>query len=564
MKIYTRIVMDLDTLDVLESEHHEYQGPLALCWSASNPSGDDNDGGPNDGAPGGSVGMGHDGISAGDTSSSPSNVDGGGMGIGGMGDGGNGDGSGDLISDPAQRRPAQPTQPESTPHSNHNDMAVMTQKFSYPVAEAYTKAKQDWEVFKQGFRQRLQETSTALREHGSPAMDAARRRIRSGLRTPERDAEYLQRRPDVYQTMWDEGQYLSNNRDVWEAVQRGEYGSGREHFLEAGKGEGRGFDDPAYLERNPDVRQAVEDHGTYLERNPDVAAAVEAGHFSHGGEHFEQHGRAEGRHFDEAAYLESNPDVLNSLRHESTYLEQNPDVAEAVKAGQFKSGADHFGLHGFEEGRHFNEAGYLESNPDVLNSLRDEAEYLARNPDVAEAVKAGHFKSGADHFEQHGFEEGRHFDEAAYLESNPDVLEGLRRGEFASGWDHYNRVGRHEGRDVRKFMQPGWFTSGWEHYNEVGRHEGREAEKSVQPGWHGSGWEHYQGAGQAEGRPGDFHHGEHMAPSGFHHYANYGLGENRHGPWQPGHGDYMGTPLDHYYDQGRYDGTPYIGFGLRL
>jgi hypothetical protein len=36
---------------------------------------------------------------------------------------------------------------------------------------------------------------------------------------------------------------------------------------------------------------------------------------------------------------------------EQTYLDRNPDVAEAVRGGKFKSGWQHYLLHGIEEDR---------------------------------------------------------------------------------------------------------------------------------------------------------------------------------------------------------------------
>ena len=35
MKIYTKIVMDIDTLEIIEEESYEYDGPLALCGGGS-------------------------------------------------------------------------------------------------------------------------------------------------------------------------------------------------------------------------------------------------------------------------------------------------------------------------------------------------------------------------------------------------------------------------------------------------------------------------------------------------------------------------------------------------
>lgn len=79
----------------------------------------------------------------------------------------------------------------------------------------------------------------------------------------------------------------------------------------------------------------------------------------------------------------------------------------------------------------------------------DEALYLAANPDVAEAVKSGQFKSGFDHYRLHGQVEGRPgvgFDEDRYLAANPDVAEAVRNGTIASGREHYQLYGIKENR----------------------------------------------------------------------------------------------------------------------
>jgi hypothetical protein len=38
------------------------------------------------------------------------------------------------------------------------------------------------------------------------------------------------------------------------------------------------------------------------------------------------------------------------------------------------------------------------------------------------------------------------FDEAAYLQANPDVAQAVQDGHFPSGWDHYLRYGFREQR----------------------------------------------------------------------------------------------------------------------
>jgi hypothetical protein len=81
----------------------------------------------------------------------------------------------------------------------------------------------------------------------------------------------------------------------------------------------------------------------------------------------------------------------------------------------------------------------------------DEAVYLALNPDVAEAVRTGDFASGAAHFEAHGRQEGRShsppadFDQAAYLARYPEVAAEVAAGRIASAGLHYVKFGRAQG-----------------------------------------------------------------------------------------------------------------------
>jgi hypothetical protein len=158
----------------------------------------------------------------------------------------------------------------------------------------------------------------------------------------------------------------------------------------------------------------------YLARYPDVNNAVQAGIFSSGFEHFTQFGIAEGR--------------FDALFNEQYYLQKYSDVANAVQSGIFSSGLQHFLQFGLRENRSggtpFNENFYLRSNPDVAN-----------------AVQAGIFSSGLAHFAQLGEVEGRsatYFNEGLYRSANPDVDDAVQAGLFTSGLDHYLQFGKLE------------------------------------------------------------------------------------------------------------------------
>ncbi len=81
----------------------------------------------------------------------------------------------------------------------------------------------------------------------------------------------------------------------------------------------------------------------------------------------------------------------------------------------------------------------------------DEKWYLSTYPDVAEAVAAGVYKSGRQHFIEVGYFEGRRpqnfeVDEKWYIQTYPDVGEGIKKGEIPSARQHFNQHGYEEGR----------------------------------------------------------------------------------------------------------------------
>jgi hypothetical protein len=168
---------------------------------------------------------------------------------------------------------------------------------------------------------------------------------------------------------------------------------------------------------------------------------------------------------------------------EAFYLQTNPDVAAAVAAGMIPSGAVHFVNFGVKEGR-IGKPG----------QLYDEATYLAKNPDVANAVSAGVFASGFEHLVLFGRREGRafspYFDEEWYRKRYPDVVGAIQAGAFASAFDHYLAFGRDPSErrstsplnefiylrrnpDVANAVDTNLFFSGQQHYEQNGRAEGR-------------------------------------------------------------------------------------------
>jgi hypothetical protein len=141
------------------------------------------------------------------------------------------------------------------------------------------------------------------------------------------------------------------------------------------------FDPQFYVDNNPDVKDAIvrgdflsaQDHFTRYGVNENRPTA--AAQFASGAQHFGLHGAGENRsgaNFDDAAYLNLNP-----------------DVAAAVGRGEFASGADHFGRHGYNENRNVAQTfdvvgaspGIPGYTPDftALNAEKDRLQPMAQN-----------------------------------------------------------------------------------------------------------------------------------------------------------------------------------------
>ena len=222
------------------------------------------------------------------------------------------------------------------------------------------------------------------------------------------------------------------------------------------------------LEENLSLLSLFYDENFYLTNNPDVAQAVSAGVWSNGLEHYLVLGQSERR----------NP---SELFNENLYLSQNPDVAQAVAAGAIQSGFEHFNRFGFSEGR------------DRRIVLFDREFYLSTNPDVLSAVSGGAFTSAYEHYIKSGQLERRNpnrfFDDRFYVESNSDVAQALATGAINSGFEQFAFSGETEGRrvnpgydesfylannsDVAAVVAAGVFHSGFEHYIRFGFPEGR-------------------------------------------------------------------------------------------
>jgi hypothetical protein len=209
------------------------------------------------------------------------------------------------------------------------------------------------------------------------------------------------------------------------------------------------------------------DEAAYLQANPDVAAAVQQGTLRYGFEHFVRFGMDEGR-------------TPGDWFDQDYYLAQNSDVATAIENGTVRSAIAHFFAFGHRESR----------NP---NAFFDADDYLLNNSDVKDAIAAGRIDSAFEHYAEFGIEEGRQsgflFDEAFYLEKNPDVAAAVQAGTFALGMYHFFSIGQSEGRDPSSLFDQSAYL---ERYGDVAA--------AVAGGAFASGFEHYLLHGYAEGR----------------------------------------------------------------
>ncbi|MCT7963444.1 hypothetical protein NG791_22465 [Laspinema sp. D1] len=172
---------------------------------------------------------------------------------------------------------------------------------------------------------------------------------------------------------------------------------------------------------------------------------------------------------------------MNSVAFDETfYRTAYPDVQSAINLGSLRSGLEHFQMFGRQEGRTH------------ISPFYNEQFYLNRYPDVANAVINRAFISGVDHFLQFGLAEKRAgsllFDETWYRRRYPDVADAVTAGLFQSGLEHYRLFGQTEGRsgtsfnefgykqrnpDVKSAVEAGSFNSGLEHYIAFGQFEER-------------------------------------------------------------------------------------------
>lgn len=176
----------------------------------------------------------------------------------------------------------------------------------------------------------------------------------------------------------------------------------------------------------------------------------------------------------------------NPFFDERWYLAKNPDVSEAIRAGTFASGFEHYGL-----------IGHKTRSPHWLFS---ETFYLAEYPDLtADLLAAGHYANGYDHYLRTGDREWRSghllFDPAMHHEAA--ALDSGRHdgsGEYRRFLTGNRRVG--SSHRLSWYFDPIWYLNSYP-----------EVAAEIDAGQWSCALEHYLG----NGRPAAFNPGEHFS-----------------------------------------------------
>lgn len=214
----------------------------------------------------------------------------------------------------------------------------------------------------------------------------------------------------------------------------------------------------------------------------------------------------------------------NPYFDEAWYLECNPDVAEAVLKGEFRSGLDHFSQYGYEylSPNCFFDIDFYKSENEISDDLNkkfysDLYDFFLKNGQFAKqkchklldpnyvaysnSGNVGYFETvcrsahsgvnyniffdatwyysfystcsaALDKFEvfssfEYYVKYGQHlghspsveFDESFYLKKNPEVAAVVNRDGFSSGFEHYFLYGQFERRAPSDYFDPDYYAS---------------------------------------------------------------------------------------------------------
>ncbi len=192
------------------------------------------------------------------------------------------------------------------------------------------------------------------------------------------------------------------------------------------------------------------DEDAYLEANPDVVEAIENGQFKDVQHHLELFGLNEIQKGVRKFHRDLEP------YDESLYIDYFSDRDELISKGDYGSAFEHFCDCGYSElisniAKEQEKFDTEEVIKITINNFDEEA-YLYANPDVVEAIENGQFKDVQHHLEIFGLDEIQKglrkfhndyepFDESLYLSNCPPLKKLIELEEIKSGFDHFIATG---------------------------------------------------------------------------------------------------------------------------
>lgn len=206
-------------------------------------------------------------------------------------------------------------------------------------------------------------------------------------------------------------------------------------------------------ERVPKSFYETFDEERYLTANLDVAEAVKKGLFLNGTEHFSRVG------YKEVRSGKRSVGIGFPYFDEKIYLKENLDLQLAKQKKFYFSLFDHFLRYGYKEfvegKRNILGVYTYKCEEACLRDVKknfDEVRYFEANLDVKEAVEKNEFSTAWEHFRQFGVHEVQQgkrlldkrlpaFNERAYLLQYPDVVDMLRQGKYDSPYSHFLKKG---------------------------------------------------------------------------------------------------------------------------
>ncbi len=265
----------------------------------------------------------------------------------------------------------------------------------------------------------------ALRLRRDQALARMRRRDRDGRHRRQLLSMFFD--PDWYERMYP---------DAAQSIRAGKFQNPLDHYEHVGATSAYSPSDDF-------------DETWYREKHRDVQKSVKAGRFISGYEHYLIFGSTELR--------DPNP-----YFSEMDYRKDHPEILLLISAGKLRSGFEHFcknrrpRRHGdtYLGGRwiaawHRRWLGRLPHSPSFAEAI-----YLDHHPDVERAISEGRFRSGCQHWLEHGVIEDLcgtrarlpNYSEVLYLRQNPDVSAAVDRGDIPSGYHHFLTHGYAESR----------------------------------------------------------------------------------------------------------------------